>query len=307
MSWPTVESESELGSRTRAPGRRRAVAAVSLVGAVLLWPSVAAAAPPGASPTPPAAARPVAPAAGASPTGSDTAPAASPTGSSTTSPDGGTVTVSQACAGDRAATDLTVHNGLDRDLSLSIRDNDLVESPVFAQFGVPAGATGRFVWTWSAPPTDVYLVRDDVPDALAKVMLCYQVFDIHATVVAGGVYTDPALRCLAGIVRDPQHGTVDVRDLQQTPADIVSYRPAAGYVGTDSFRLNCLPGFLTGLEYRIAVVARPPVAAAPQPASMLPATGASRLPQTIGIGLGLTLAGSIATWLARRRRPVHNG
>jgi LPXTG-motif cell wall-anchored protein len=303
MSWLAAISRWESPASAVVRCRQRAFAVLIMAAAVvLMWQSVAAAEPSG-SPTAPGSA---APSGSPTPSGSAT-PSAPTTGSraaSTFPPGGaGTLTVNQYCEESRPATNIVVHNGLDQDAHLSIREAEVGQ--VLEHFVIPADTTQTLVWMWEAPPLPLVLVNDDTQHTLADVTLCYQVFDVAATITAGSSYTS-ADTCPGGISRKPRHGTVRTVDRTYGGTAII-YTPASGFVGTDSFEYNCIPGFLTTVRFHITVRPRTATAAplrraAPPPAAALPATGTSGVLGQIGAGFVLVFAGGTASWLARRRR-----
>jgi LPXTG-motif cell wall-anchored protein len=87
---------------------------------------------------------------------------------------------------------------------------------------------------------------------------------------------------------------------------VLTYRPAPGFVGSDSFVWSCEPAWVEEDLYTITVRPRPAPATpgqhptTPAPA-VLPATGAARVPPIAAAGLTLLLLGALATWLGRPR------
>ena len=122
---------------------------------------------------------------------------------------------------------------------------------------------------------------------------------------AGTTFTSPTICPVALFIdRPPSHGTVRPQDAGGEA--FFTYAPTAGFVGKDSFDYSCITSAAQFGTIHLTVV---PAAVAPPttpPASGLPATGSSRLPGELGIGLGLVLIGAVLLWLTRGDRPVRS-
>ena len=202
-----------------------------------------------------------------------------------------------------------MHNGLDQDVALSLQVAKFMPAQIFAHYVAAANTTTTFVWSWQPPELVTFeLVRDDTQQVLVEVPVCFAMREVNATIIAGGRYTDRNV-CVGGLDGHarPRHGTVNFDLNRKTGANTLTYRSAAGYIGSDSFTWNCLSSYLEVVRYHIKVLPRPVAATAlrptsPAPAAALPATGAAQVPATVEVGLGLVVAGALVTRLARRRR-----
>jgi hypothetical protein len=178
-------------------------------------------------------------------------------------------------------------------------------SPI-EHFVVPAGGSHSLTFDNSGAPFEIVIERDDTGEVLfeSQAFLCPARIDHSFTVTAGTTFTSPTICPVALFVdRRPSHGTVRAK-VDGSDA-FFTYTPAAGFVGKDSFDYSCITSAAQFGTIHLTVV---PAAVAPTtpPAAGLPATGPSRQPGELGIGLGLVLVGVVVLWLTRGGRPVQS-
>jgi LPXTG-motif cell wall-anchored protein len=244
-------------------------------------------------------------------TATPTAPASAPGENDTASPTASapgqlTVTLAKNCEAN--SVDATIVNGTAAAVTVAVTK---LPGPTVDSVTVAPGATGLLrVRGTFADPLDLTYTRVDTGAVVGTfqtdLWICPRRFDVRIRVVSGTTYTSPVVCPGFGTGGRTRHGLLRPASPRPSVGERFTYSPDRGYVGPDQFDYSCVTSAEAFGTYFITVLPTPPAHALPPPARVLPpqlpATGPSGLPPLLAVAVGLLLAGTATTWLARRQR-----